>query len=369
MSKSYAGVMRKARRLLNDVHNTEWDKITDALDSLDMDTPVDLAIRGRCRLAARRYERAIADLEAAVSGGVDEPNAHFALGGALATMAKIEKLAAAGHTYHVHAAKGNPLHTIEKALESLRRTVHLFPDSATATYALCKELEELGRYDEALSVLRAHKKFDRTRNRCLYMHMGRVYGRQGKWRRSYANYVRSVWLFPPESGAAALMKQRYKQITSMRKRFVDLDHGSYESFLQMGLELLKVDWQDVAINAIGTAALIKPSLQLYMIIDDIYKPRLRLNEAIDNYKEGIRRLSGRCPPADLAPLYEALVETLVKCSRFSEVKEYGLEAISLGADTGKLRMQWGVVSNWQRASNPLKNGWISPSYVRSTLRR
>lgn len=367
MGKMYDRIMRTARIRLDDVNTYEWDQITDALDRLDINNPADLAIRGKCRMNARRYDEAIADLEAAVSGGIDEPEVHFELGGALSTMAKIGNLAAAGHIYHKHAAKVDPQDMAEKAIESLRRAVLRLPDSHTATYALCEELEGLGRYNEAMSVLRAYKKFDRGRNRFLYMHAGRIYGSRRKWRLAYTNYVRSVWLLPPKSDASAHVKQKYKQITAMRKRFRDLDHKSYGSFVQMGLELLQAEWHDVAVNAIGTAALMQPSPQLYAIIGEIYKPRMHLNEAIDNYKEGIKRLSGKCTPADLSPLYEELVQTLAKCARFSEVKEYGSEAISLGADSDKLRELWGVVSNLHETIDPLKGGWISPSYLDSSL--
>ena len=148
MSTSHARILRRALRLLNDEHNSEWDKITDTLDGLDLSDPADLAVRGRCRLQARRFDGAVADLEAAVSGGVDEPEAHFGLGEALSTMAKIENLAAAGHTYHAHAAKGDPHDTAERAIECLRSTLRLLPDSTIARYALCEELEGLGRYGE-----------------------------------------------------------------------------------------------------------------------------------------------------------------------------------------------------------------------------
>ena len=368
MSKSHDKMLCKARRLLNDGHTSEWDEITDALDGLDLNDPADLAVRGRCRLEARRFDGAIADLEAAVSGGVDHPEVHFGLGGALSTMAKIENLAAAGHTYRAHAAKGDPHDTAERAIDCLRNAVLLLPDSATATYALCEELEGLGRYGGALSVLRAYKKFDRGRNRFIYRHMGRIYGRQRKWRLSYANYVRSVWLIPSKSGEHERVKQRHDQITRIHRRFMDLDHESYDSFLHLAIELLQVTWHDVVIDVIGTAALMKPSPQLYLMIGEIYTSQLRLNEAIDNYKEGIQNLSGKCPPADLAPLYEALVVTLVKCARGSEAREYGSESVSLGVDGDKLRTYWKAASTMSDGFDPLAAGWISPSYVDRPLR-
>ena len=164
------------------------------------------------------------------------------------------------------------------------------------------------------------------------------------------------------------MKQKHDQITSIHRRFMDLDHESYDSFLHLGIELVQVTWHDVAIDVIGTAALMKPSPQLYLMIGEIYTPQLRLNEAIDNYKEGIQNLSGKCSPADLAPLYEALVVTLVKCGRGSEAREYGSEAVSLGADGDELRTYWKAASTMSDGFDPLASGWISPSYVDRPLR-
>lgn len=364
MNKSYAATLRRARRLLDD-SDGGWDEITDELERLNLNDPADLAIRGRCKVHARRFDEAIPDLEAAVSGGVDEPEVHFELGGALMTMANIEKLAAAGHTYHAHAAKRDPLQKTEKAIECLRNAVRLLPDSATAVYALCEELERLGRYDEALSVLCVYEKFDHTKNRTIYRHMGRVYGRLGKWRKSYTNYANSVWLNPPNPKSEA--NKRYRQITSIRKRAADIDPESYRSFIWLGLELHKTEWTRQAIDVIGTAARMQPSLELYMLIGDMHSSYLQLNEAIDNYLEGIRVLSDRYRPADIAPLYEALVMTLAECSRTSEAKEYASEAISLGADGPGIHLYLNAVDSSQ-GLDPLLCGWISPTYVNFSLR-
>ena len=370
MSTSHAKTLRKARRLLDDVETTEWDEITDALESIHLDDPADLAIRGRCRLRARRFDGAIADLEAAVSGGADEPEVHFDLGGALMALANIGNLVAAGHTYHAHGAKDDPLQMTERAIASLRNAVRLLPDSATAAYILCEELERLGRYNEALSVLDTYKKFDRTGNHAIYRHLGRVYGRQGKWRESYTNYAKSVWLKPPdsESGSNPRPDKRYNQITNLRKRAVDLDPERYDSFLWLGTKLRKADWTEGAIDVMGTAALMKPSPQLYLMIGEMHASYLHLNEAIDNYKEGIRRLSGKCRPKDLAPLYDVLVTTLVKCSRASEVKQYASEAVLLGVAGLKLRIFRRAAMNQSKRSDPLWAGWISPSYLCYELR-
>ena len=369
MNKSHAKTLRKARKLL-DGPTSEWDDITDALESIHLDDPADLAVRGRCRLQARRFDWAIADLEAAVSRGVKEPEVYFDLGGALSTLAKVEELAAAGHTYHAYDAKVDPLDTTERAIECLGNAVSLLPDSATAVYALCEELERLGRYDEALSVLDTYKKFDHTGNHEIYRHMGRVYGRQGKWRESYTNYARSVWVNPPdpESGDNAGPAQRYNEITNLRKRAVDLDPERYGSFLWLGTELRQANWTEAAIDVMGTAALMQPSPQLYLLIGDMHASYLHLNEAIDNYLEGIRVLSGKCPLADIAPLYEALVVELARCSRTSEVQKYASESVSLGVDGPQLQMYWDAAVNESRGFNPLWAGWISPSYVGGKLR-
>lgn len=200
--------------------------------------------------------------------------------------------------------------------------------------------------------------------------MGRVYGRQGKWRKAYANYVRSVWLAVPDpkNRDYVRMKQKYNQITSLHKQAVQLDLKRYILFLWLGAELYKADWTYEATAVIGTAALMQPRLELYMMIGELYTAEMYLNEAIDNYKEGIRKLSGRCSPDDLAPMYEALVMNLADCNRTSEAEKYAIEAISVGAEGPKLRKHRALAKDQIDGFNPLEGGWISPSYVDSRLR-
>ena len=369
MNKSHAGILRKAQELLHDADTGEWDDIADALESMHLDDPADLAVRGRCRLQAHRFDGALADLEAAVSGGVKDPEVYFDLGTALMTMANLEKLAAAGHNYHEHAAKGDPHDTAERAIECLRNAVLLLPDSDEAAYALCDELERLGQYDEALSVLYTYKKFDIGRNRLIYYHIGKIYGRQGNWKKAYASYVESLCppVPSPKDNNYAFKKHQYDQFTRIHKLVADLDPEDFRSFALLGVELYKAEWMEEATTVISTAALMHPRLELYMAIGDFYTAEIYLNEAIDNYIEGIRALSGKCPPADLAPLYEALVMNLADCGRASEAEKYAQEAISLGAEGPKLRKHWALAMDPTDDFSPLRSGWISPSYLGARL--
>ena len=87
-----------------------------------------------------------------------------------------------------------------------------------------------------------------------------------------------------------------------------------------------------------------------------------MTEAIDTYKEGIRRLAGTVKPADLAPLYEGAVVNLAKCGRNEEAIRYGREAISLGIDGPKLREYYGLAMLITPCLDQVRAGWTSPPY-------
>ena len=338
MKKSVHEAIRETR-----IEGMTWDEGEDALDRLEamkLDDPAEYAARARCLASANRYPAALDDFNAAISGGCEDPQVYFGLGGTLSALGRREE-----------------------AVGALQRAVRLLPDSGEAVYALCWELERLGRYEEVLGELRRYAKHDTLHNYSIYQHWGRIRGKQKKWKSAYASYVKCVRLNPPDREHQDSVVQKYRQITDIRLRAAKADPEDVRSFVKLGQELSAAGWDDTAIDVLGTAALMRPDAGLYRHIGEMHEASLNLTEAIDTYKEGIRRLSGTVKPADLAPLYEGAVVNLSKCGRNQEAVRYGREAISLGIDGPKLCTYYsGAKDDATPHLDPVRAGWTSPPY-------
>lgn len=323
----------------------EWDKNQDALDRLEAmkpDDPAEYIARAWCLAHSHRYPAALADFNAAISGGYRDVKVYFGLGWALSALGKREG-----------------------AVGALQKAVRLRPGSSTVVDALCWELERLGRYEEVLGELRRYAKHDPLRNYSIYQHWGRIRGKQKKWKSSYISYVKCVRLNPPrrESDNYALMEKKYRQITDIRRRAAKADPEDVHSFVKLGQKLSAAEWHDQAIDVLGTAVLMRPDANLYRYIGEAHESYMHLTEAIDAYKEGIRMLSGTVRPADLAPLYEGAVVNLFKCGYYEEAIRYGREAITLGADGPKLSKYYSGAKDYSHPRiDPVLAGWTSPPY-------
>lgn len=339
MKKSVQEAIREAS--IEDMKWAEREAALNRLEAMKLDDSAEHAARAQCLASANRYPAALDDFNAAISGGCEDPPVYFGLGGTLSALGKREE-----------------------AVGALQRTVRLLPASGEAVSALCWELERLGRYGEALDALRRYAKHDTLNDYSIYRHWGRIRGRQKKWKSAYASYVKCVRLNPPSPNDPeyASLEKRYKQITDIRRRAAKADPGDVRSFVKLGRDLSAAEWDEEAIDVLGTAALMRPAAHLYRSIGEMHEAYLDLTEAIDTYKEGIRRLAGTVKPADLAPLYEGAVVNLAKCGRNEEAIRYGREAISLGIDGPKLREYYGRAMLITPCLDQVRAGWTSPPY-------
>lgn len=315
----------------------------DRLEKMKLGDSAEYVARGRRLASANRYHAALDDFNAAISGGCKDPQAYFGLGTALSALGRYED-----------------------AINALQMTVHLSSGSAQAVYALCWELERLGCYDEAMRELRQYAKYDDLRNYSIYRHWGRICGKQKKWKSAYTSYVKSVCLNPPNKKHMAndTMVQKYRQITDIRRRAAKRDSRDAHSFVILGQELYEAGWTDASVDVLGTAVLMWPHVDLYLAIGRIYEERLRLTEAIETYKEGIKSLSGTVRPANLVPLYEIMVIDLFKCGRTQEVKRYGKKALSMGADGPEfLKYYHGAMEHTGPPLDLISAGWTAPPYA------
>lgn len=121
---------------------------------------------------------------------------------------------------------------------------------------------------------------------------------------------------------------------------------------------------------LGTAAWLKPSVSLYLLIGKMHEARLELTEAIDAYLECREKLANTIPAAEMAPLYDALVTDLFKCGRVQETLRYGGEAVSRGAvGPGMLKYYTFALNNPDQVHDRdlVVGGWTAPYYANSRL--
>lgn len=230
----------------------------------------------------------------------------------------------------------------KKAVKVYRRAVQLRPDDSSAVYCLCSELEDLGRYHDALAVLKAYQPFDEGYNYDLYRHMGRVLGLLGDVKNSFGNYVKSVRLNRPAAGADPHVLRRYREIKIVSRRIKRLDPSRLTSFHEAGTRLLDVNWTETALDMLMTGARFHPTPWDYMIIGDVRMRYLEYPMAITAYKRALD-LPDTIPMRDLTALYGNLIKCLLGCGRYREVLEYGAKAVSLGITGRNIEQTYRVV--------------------------
>ncbi len=308
MGTSVGDAIREIDELHEAGRHEEARSALDRLEAMDMDGAGDYMARGRFLVRAHRYGAAVVDFEAATARDVDDPESYFWLGGVRSTLGR---------------QRG--------AIDALRRAVRLRPDSQEAAYALSWELERLGRYGEALEELRRYKNADPGHSRHIYLIWGRIRGRQGKWRRAYTSYVKAIRPERPDRDAPGDAEQERMRVTAIRRRAATMDPAKLDSFRWLGASLQDAGWDEDAAAVLGTAALMRPDVDLYLTIGSILERHKLPAEAIENYKDGIRQMSGTAQPAALFQMYDALIAALLRSNRFQEALDYGAKAISLGS--------------------------------------
>lgn len=295
------------------------------------------------------YDEAAADYEEAISKNVDDPQVNFDLAGALSALGRRED-----------------------AIMALREVIRLRPDAANPACAISWELERLGRYDEALKILIQHTEHEPNYSRTIDRHLGRIYGRQGRLKEAFASYLRCIWFNPPSATESDhIMKKRFEEMLALRSRAEEMDPEDPRSFRRLGTDLHDANWDDDAVNVLDTAALLKPSVHLYLRIGGIHEGYLRLTEAIDAYLECREKLAGTLSAKEMIPVYDALVTDLSKCGRTKEILKYGAEAVSDGAAGPETLQYYGLalndpdhqISDWEF----MVHGWTAPYYANSSM--
>lgn len=346
-----AGSFRDALRDVDEIIKRKGpnDLILDRMRGMGPEDPEEYTARGLRFSRMNRYDEAAADYQAAISaGGQDDPEVYFNLGGALSALGRREDAAGA-----------------------LREALRLRPDASMAACALSWELERLGRYGEALEVLGRHMKIRPNPFPCVHHQMGRVYGRQGRLKEAFASYLKAVWFDPPSPDEPnPTVKRRFGEMLAVRRRAKGMDPEDPRSFLRLGSDLIDAGWDDLAVDVLGTMVWSQPVLEVYLLIGELHERYLQLTEAIEVYLECMGRLAGALPPADMAPVYDALVENLFKCGRHQEVLKYGAEAVSLGAAGPNLLKYYTFARDTPSEVSDIDlmvNGWTAPYYANLPL--
>ena len=347
MARSFRAALRDVDERIN--RKEPNGEILDRMRAMDPEGPEEYTARGSRFSRMNRYGEAAADYQAAISANSkdDDPQAYFSLGGALSALGRRED-----------------------AIGALRGALRLRPDDSLVACALSWELERLGRYGEALEVLDRHMKIKPDPYPCVHHQTGRVYGRQGRLKDAFASYLKALWFSPPSDGDNPTVKRRFKEMVAMRRRAEGMDPEDPRSFLMLGADLSDAGRDDLAVDVLDTLVWSHPNLQVYLLIGELRGRYLQLTEAIDAYLECRERFAGVAPPADMAPLYDALVADLFKCGRHQEVLRYGAEAVSLGAAGPDLLKYYTFVRDTpgeQSDADLMVNGWTAPYYANDTL--
>ena len=348
MERTTSHTMKSAREVIAEIERDGEEGMSAvALARLGMvmdmklEDTADYEARGRHLFLRCMYEEARRDLEVAVSRNTDNPQAYFDLGNLFSALGKREE-----------------------AVDMLRGAVRLMPESAEASYALCWELELLGRYDEALDVLRRCPKHNRDRR--IYQHWGRIRGKQKRWKSAFTSYAKAVWLRKPgRDNPNPEMEQKYRRIMKIRQLAAGLDPEDPKSFFTLSASLCEVEWLETAADVASTGVLMLPYAGAYMAMGEVWESNMRMSEAIDAYKEAIEKLSGTAPRSDVASLYEGLVGVLYKCGRRREVMQYGAEAISLNVASRKMRKNYELVKKEPDLpdEDQVRAGWTASHYA------
>ncbi len=88
MTKRFRKALRNAKRFVDRGDVWEGSGALDRLEDTDPASPRDHADRGLLLAGAHRYDATVADFEAAVSGGVEDPQAHYALAASSSALGK-----------------------------------------------------------------------------------------------------------------------------------------------------------------------------------------------------------------------------------------------------------------------------------------
>ena len=90
MTKRFRKALRNTKRVVDRGNVWEGSGVLDGLEDADPAGPRDHADRGLLLASAHRYDAAVADFEAAVSGGVEDPQVYHALAASSSALGKRE---------------------------------------------------------------------------------------------------------------------------------------------------------------------------------------------------------------------------------------------------------------------------------------
>ena len=172
--------------------------------------------------------------------------------------------------------------------------------------------------------------------------LGAFWALLGNLEGSFSYYVKSVRLNKPKDGSNEGMFKRYREITGIRRRIKALSPSNPISFYVAGEILLDVNWDETAMDMIGTGIRFRPEPVIHQILGDLYTKRTRCAEAIDEYKLALE-LRGGVSAENLPALYNNLIACLFACGRFNEVLEYGKKAISLNVTESHMMEMYSAV--------------------------
>ena len=311
------------------------------LEGMKLADPDDYVTRGRFLIKYYHYHTAMADIEAVISYGTDNPEVYFDLG-------------------VVHSAMGR----YEEAVEALYKTVKMVPDSYNGMSALCWELERLGRYKEAADVIHNYKRSEPNPYYGMHRHWGRICGRRGLYQDAFASYVKSIRL-ATRPDKLSMVPEGRKELVAICKTVEKFDPKDPRSLHKLGVLLTNFGWYEEAIDALSTGVQMRPEAGDCLLLGMVLEWELRMHEAIDVYKDGIRALSGVMPPGKFINMYGALVSALYDCGRYREALQYAAQVISLGVASKDLKEYCEEVQESKEPDlDQIDAGWTRPHYAK-----
>ena len=318
-------------------------KISNEIISEDPDNGAAYASRASTLTIQNRYYEAISDYKVALQKEPSHKEMYAGIGYALSTLGRHEE-----------------------SVKAYRKSLAMLPGDAEAVYCMCRELEILGRYNEALDLLKKHKDRE-SKNRDVYMHMGRVYGKMGDWKQAYRNHVKAVWLSPPEAGESGYedAMERYLRVMKISKvaRSAEPD---VDSLFWLAAQLLRINWDDNAINVFDTITCMKPNYKAYMVIGEIYERHGQLQWAIKYYERGLEFVD-----ENESVVFEVAFTNLVRCAfhcgRFRDSLKYSRKAMDLGINNEEIDKYYSVIlKNYGEDPEDLDQitaGWTTPEML------
>ena len=284
-----------------------------------------------------------------------------------------------GYT-EIHFIMGYSLSALgrrEETVAAYKKSIAAVRDPSLFVYALCVELETMGRYAEALDLLKEHEA--RTRHdkhplveldkSQIYTNMGRVYGRLGDWKHAYLHHVESVTKDkpPPEHEHYDMILLGYRKIMGIRKWIKNAKPYSSDSLYQLAYRLLEEDWFENVANILDTATRMDPKYYAHMTMADIFEGQHHLHTSIKHYRDAIMLLGGMNERQALTEAFEGIVGCSFRCGLHRDALFHIQTAKELGIKSKKIKQVHSII-NKEYGKNlenedQVSNGWTTPEWV------